>query len=89
MPDDNGAGRLDHIERILHEVAKRLDAVSIIMQNDHERHERELKQMLTWQVLTQEKMDSERERLNQLYAATDKRIADLVLAIDQLIQPKP
>jgi hypothetical protein len=64
---------------------------------DH--HEAEFKTLMTWQVLMQDKMDKaeaahqrdredaarERQRLNQLYEVTDKRIADLVAAIMRIV----
>jgi hypothetical protein len=47
---------------------------------------RDHKQLLTWQVLMQEKMDRFQERTAALDEKTDKRIADLVRAIDKLIE---
>jgi hypothetical protein len=67
---------------------------------DH--HESEFKQLMTWQLLTQDKMDKagasrqqdrkeaarERRRLNQLNEITDKRIADLVGTIMRMVPPQ-
>ncbi len=96
MPEDNGTGRLDRIEAILDKLAERqrefhehLRDLTAIMANDHERYDREMRQHLTWQVLTQEKMDTERKRLDELYAKTDERIAALVRAIGKLTERAP
>lgn len=96
MPEPNGSGRLDRIEasleragQLINELTERFNAMV-----DH--HEHEFKQLLTWQVLMQDKMDreeekaaSERKRLDTLYEITDKRIADLVAAIGKLIEERP
>ena len=86
MAEMNGSGRLDRIEAAL----ERLEAAQA---RDHEEFTRDHKQMMIWQVLMQDKMekfseerDRERKRLDQLWENTDKRIADLVAAIGQLIQ---
>ena len=96
MAETNGSGRLDRIEAILDKLAERQREFQIILENDHERFERENGQHLTWQVLTQEKMEkaqaeaaAERKRLDALSAETDKRIADLVSAIRDLIERIP
>jgi hypothetical protein len=54
---------------------------------------RDYEQLMNWQVLMQDKMDRfsedrdrERQRLDQLWENTDKRIADLVAAIGKLIE---
>ena len=109
MPETNGSGRLERIEALLvvmgeklYEVGKQLDQLAkrqqefqVVQEHDHERFTNEAKQLLTWQVLMQGKMDrwaeeaaAERQRLNTLYENTDKRIADLVAAIGKLIEPK-
>lgn len=85
MPETNGTGRLDRIEAIL-------DRLAETQERDHEEFARDHKQLMTWQVLMQEKMDRwqaeaalERKRLDTLTENTDKRIADLVSAIGALI----
>jgi predicted transcriptional regulator len=95
MPE-NGSGRLDRIEVLLQQLAERqtefheeLRDLKAVIANDHERYDREMRQHLTWQVLTQEKMDSERKRLTELYETTDKRIAELVSSIGELIARIP
>jgi hypothetical protein len=92
MGDSNGTGRLDRIESVLDKITERLDRLSLIQDRDHEEFTRDHKQLMTWQVLMQEKMDradaiqqAERLRLNTLSEKTDERIASLVAAIGQLI----
>jgi predicted nucleic acid-binding Zn-ribbon protein len=89
MPESNGGGRLDRIEKILADMIEHRNA--------------EFRQLMTWQVLTQdqiramgEKVDkladsheAERQRLDALWANTDKRVADLVGAIGRLIDRLP
>jgi hypothetical protein len=89
MPEGNGSGRLDRIEALLE---------SII-----EHHEREMKQLLTWQVLMQDKMDrwhdymraqermveAEREARKEADKALDARMDKLVSAIMQLVDRLP
>jgi len=96
MAEVNGSGRLDRIEAAL----ERLEAAQA---RDHEEFTRDHKQLMTWQVLMQDKMEKfaseraadredaarERKRLDQLWENTDRRIADLVGAIGALIQPPP
>ncbi len=95
MAADNGTGRLDRLEAILDKVGERLDRLSLIQDRDHEEFTRDHKQLMTWQVLMQDKMDrmasdqqAELLRLNTLSAKTDERIAALVAAIGQLIEAK-
>ena len=95
MAEPNGTGRLDRIEALLDKVGERLDRLSLIQDRDHEEFTRDHKQLMTWQVLMQDKMDrsdalqqAERVRLNALSEKTDERIAALVTAIGQLIQAK-
>ena len=90
---ENGSGRLDRIETLLESLAQRQAAFQIIQERDHEEFKRDHEQLLKWQVLTQERYDrlaevqaKERERLDQLWESTDKRIADLVRAIGGLTQ---
>jgi hypothetical protein len=96
MAEGNGSGRLDRIEAALEQLTTKFDAMV-------EHHHYEFKQLLTWQVLMQEKMDRwdrnwersqeeaarERKRLDALNEITDKRIADLVSAINKLIAERP
>ncbi len=92
MSETNGTGRLDRIEASLEKLTEKVHLMV-----DH--HEAEFKTLMTWQVLMQDKMDKaeaahqrdredaarERQRLNQLYEVTDKRIADLVAAIMRIV----
>ena len=93
MAETNGSGRLDRIEAALErlEAAQARDHEEFT--RDHEEFARDHKQLMIWQMLMQDKMekfseerDRERKRLDQLWENTDKRIADLVAAIGQLIQ---
>ena len=86
MAETNGSGRMDRVEAAL-------DRLAEIQERDHEEHQKDYKVLLTWQVLMQEKMDRyseerdrERKRLDEMWANTDRRIADLVTAIGALIQ---
>lgn len=88
MTEANGSGRLDRIEVLLDKLAERQKEFQIIQEHDHERFNREMQQHLTWQVLTQEKMDSERQRLDALSENTDRRIAELAAAIGGLIRSR-
>ena len=89
MADGNGSGRLDRIEAALERLTERFDAMV-------EHHDHEFKQLLTWQVLIQDKMERMQDkmektdqRLATLAEQTDKRIADLVTAIGKLIDRLP
>src|SRR5579863_3702630 len=98
MAETNGSGRLDRVESILASLAERLASLaerqrefSAIQERDHEEFTRDHKQLMTWQVLMQEKMDRyaedrdrDRKRLDQLSEKTDQRIAELVSAIGAL-----
>jgi flagellar biosynthesis chaperone FliJ len=71
VPEGNGSGRLDRIEANLERLTERFDAMV-----DH--HDREFKQLLTWQVLMQKKMErmaatqeAEQKRLDALSEKTD------------------
>jgi hypothetical protein len=86
MPEGNGSGRLDRIEANLERLTERFDAMV-------EHHDREFKQLLTWQVLMQDKMErmaatqeTEQKRLDALSEKTDRRIGELVSAIGKLIE---
>ncbi len=96
MAEGNGGGRLDRIEALLDKLAERQREFQIIQEHDHEEFKRDHQQLMKWQVLTQDKMDSERERvdserrrLDALSEKTDQRIADLVSAIGKLIERLP
>jgi len=88
MAEGNGSGRLDRIEAALERMAA-------IQERDHDEFTRDHKQLMTWQVLMQEKMDrwaDDRERsekrLNLISEKTDERIAELVSAIGKLISSR-
>ena len=89
MPEGNGSGRLDRIETSLNQLTEKFHLMV-----DH--HDAEFKQMLTRQVLTRGKMEqlaatqaAEQKRLNTLSENTDKRVADLVGAVRDLIARIP
>ena len=89
MAEANGGARLDRIEAALEELTTKFDDMV-------EHHDYEFKQLLKWQVLMQENWERsqedaarERRRLDTLYENTDKRIADLVSAINKLISARP
>ena len=102
MAETNGTGRLDRIEAVLDKLAegqrdlqRRQEEFQIVQEHDHERFTREAQQLLTWQVLMQEKMDrysadrdAERKRLDALSEKTDERVASLVRAIGELIHSR-
>lgn len=88
MPEGNGTGRLDRIEANLERVTERLNELTTHFHEMVDHHEHEFKQLLTWQVLMQDKIEcmaatqaAEQRRLDALSEKTDKRIADLVSAI--------
>jgi hypothetical protein len=56
MAEENGAGRSDRIEAILERVAERQRDFVSIQERDHEEFTRDHRQLMTWQVLMQEKM---------------------------------
>ena len=96
MPERNGSGRLDRIEANLEEATIRLNRLAAAQELDHEEFKRDHQQLMTWQVLMQDKMDkfsadrdAERKRLDQLWENTDRRIADLVSSIGKLIEHRP
>ena len=96
MADTNGTGRLDRVEATLERVAERLERLAALQERDHEEFKQDHKQLMTWQVLMQEKMDrmtatqqAEQKRLNALSEKTDQRIAELVSAISELIRSRP
>lgn len=96
MPEGNGTGRLDRIEANLERVAERLNELTTHFHEMVDHHEHEFKQLLTWQVLMQDKIErmaatqaAEQRRLDALSEKTDKRIADLVSAIGKSIDGLP
>lgn len=95
MAETNGSGRMDRIEANLEKVGARLNELTERFHEMVDHHDYEFKQLLTWQVLMQEKMDRaqanaerDREWLSALNEITDKRIADLVTAIGQFISER-
>jgi septal ring factor EnvC (AmiA/AmiB activator) len=87
--ESNGSVRLDRIEAALERMAA-------IQERDHDEFTRDHKQLMTWQVLMQEKMDRwaedrdrNQQRLDALSEKTDQRIAELVSAIGTLISARP
>jgi hypothetical protein len=102
MAEVDGGGRLDRIEGLLERTGQRINQVTELFNAMVDHHDHEFKQLLTWQVLMQDKMDRwektwersmeeaalERKRLDTLYETTDKRIADLVAAIAKLLAEK-
>ena len=82
MADENGSGRLDRIEEVLTRMI--------------EHHEREFKQLLTWQVLMQDKMDkywqylqAEERMRKESDKALDERVDKLVSAIGASVERLP
>ena len=70
--------------------------MAAIQERDHDEFTRDHKQLMTWQVLMQEKMDRwaedrdrNQQRLDALSEKTDQRIAELVSAIGTLISARP
>ena len=85
MPETNGRGRLDRIEAILDRVA----AHQLAMQ---EQHERDFKQLMTWQVLAQDRMDRVDHKFDAFLERVDgiaERIDKLVVGIGEVIQRLP
>ncbi len=78
MPEANGSGRLDRIEAILQKVAEN----QLVVQ---EHHDHEFKQLMTWQVLTQDRLD----RMERKFESLTERMDKLVLAIGDLVQRLP
>jgi hypothetical protein len=69
MAEGNGTGRLDRIEALLEIVGERLNkleerqcAFQVIQERDHDEFARDHKQLITWQVLMQDKMGEVRRR---------------------------
>ena len=85
MAEGNGSGRLDRIEAILEGLAERQREFAAIQERDHEEFKRDHKQLMTWQVLMQEKM----ERFADERKQADDRVDKLVSAIGELIRQGP
>ena len=89
MAEGNGSGKLDRVEAILERLAQ-------AQERDHEEFTRDHKQLMTWQVLMQDKMDRWTEE-NKAYqraqheknAALDARVDKLVSSIGELISKIP
>lgn len=82
MPETNGSGRLDRIEAILDRVAEH----QLTMQ---EHHDREFKQLMTWQVLTQDRLDRMGRKFESLTDRMDKLIVALGHIVNRLPLPPP
>jgi Skp family chaperone for outer membrane proteins len=89
MAEADGSGRLDRIEVNLERLTERFNAMI-------EHHDREFKQLMTWQVLMQDEVrklaedeaayrKEQRERDRALYG----RVSDVVSAIGDLIRRIP
>ncbi|MGH9584456.1 MAG: hypothetical protein ACRD4O_16150 [Bryobacteraceae bacterium] len=93
MAEGNGSGRLDRIEANLERASERINALTDRFHEMADSHEHDFKQLMTWQVLMQDKVEriaatqqAEQKRLNTLSENTDKRVAELVSAIGKLIE---
>ncbi len=82
MAESNGSGRLDRIEAAL-------DRLEAAQERDHEERQRDFKQLMTWQVLTQDTIDKLLVVQKAQGEALDKRVNDLVGAIRDLIERIP
>jgi len=95
MPEENGTGRLDRIERALE-----------LLISDHEQFRQDLKQLLIAQVLMQDNLEKltkraeentrqleivrERDRdQDKRITALDERVDKLVVAIGEFIRSRP
>lgn len=95
MPEDNGSGRLDRIERALE-----------LLISDHEQFRHDLKQLLIAQVLMQDNLDKLQKRVedntrqwemmrekdkdqDKRISALDERVDKLVIAIGEFIRSRP
>jgi hypothetical protein len=96
MPEDNGTGRLDRIERILDAIAVKLAATNNDFDRMREEHDRDYKQLMTAQVLMQDNLriltENTQEHLriqteNQKHF--DQRVDKLVSAIGEFIRSRP
>jgi hypothetical protein len=96
MPQENGKGRLDRIERILDALAVKLAATNDDFARMREEHDRDYKQLMTAQVLMQDNLriltENTQENLrmqteNQKHF--DQRVDKLVSAIGEFIRSRP
>ena len=85
MPEENGTGRLDRIERILDALAVKLAATNDEFDRMREEHDRDYKQLMTAQVLMQDNLRILVE--NQQHF--DQRVDKLVSAIGEFIRSRP
>jgi hypothetical protein len=85
MPEENGTGRLDRIERILDALAVKLAATNDQFDRMREEHNRDYKQFMTAQVLMQDNLRILVE--NQKHF--DQRVDKLVSAIGEFIRSRP
>jgi hypothetical protein len=85
MPEENGTGRLDRIERILDALAVKLAAMNDQFDRMREEHNRDYKQLMTAQVLMQDNLRILVE--NQKHF--DQRVDKLVSAIGEFIRSRP
>ena len=96
MPDENGTGRLDRIERILDAVTVSLAATNDGFTRMREEHDRDFKQLMTAQVLMQdnlrimaEKMQDNQKIQVENQKQFDQRVDKLVSAIGEFIRHAP
>jgi hypothetical protein len=96
MPEDNGTGRLDRIERILDAIAVKLAATNNDFDRMREEHDRDYKQLMTAQVLMQDNLRILTENMQEhLRIQTenqkhfDQRVDKLVSAIGEFIRSRP
>jgi hypothetical protein len=85
MPQENGKGRLDRIERILDALAVKLAATNDDFDRMREEHDRDYKQLMTAQVLMQDNLRIMVENQNHF----DQRVDKLVSAIGEFIRSRP
>jgi len=85
MPEENGTGRLDRIERILDALAVKLAATNDEFDRMREEHDRDYKQLMAPQVLMQDNLRILVE--NQQHF--DQRVDKLVSAIGEFIRSRP
>jgi hypothetical protein len=85
MPEENGTGRLDRIERILDALAVKLAATNDQFDRMREEHNRDYKQLMTAQVLMQDNLRILVE--NQKHF--DQRVDKLISAIGEFVRSRP
>jgi hypothetical protein len=96
MPDTDGSGRLDRIEANLERVGERINQLTERFNAMVDHHDREFRQLMTWQVLMQDevrKLAAEeaayRSEQRARDRALDERIGKLVSAIGEFVQRLP